>query len=211
MWWGMWDLRWEGTCLETHFQSDFTWTWHLITQDTALSWEKRKQTQLQEGLALRECLLPGASEMALWLGSFASVFIIVTEAVSEARRGPTSPVNLLFTMQWKSSPSGITWDWRKAHSRSEVSGKSPKWREEELNMGTTKAGPTMICFWDGSVPWFVACYLGSVFKTSAFFQCRGSRRLSPLRGGGRGAEAWGGHPGLPDFTNVMRTWLKLGG
>lgn len=62
--------------------------------------------------------------------------------------------------------------------RSELPGKSPKLKEQELNIGTTKAGLAKICFCGGSVPWFVACGFGSVFTASIFFRCRGRQPLS---------------------------------
>lgn len=88
--------------------------------------------------------------------------------------------------------------------------KSPKLREHELNIGTTKAGLAKICFCDGSMPWFVACCSGSVFKASIFSRCREGWLLSPLEGTGRAQSFRGGHCSLPDAVSVALPSHKLG-
>lgn len=150
----------------------------------------------------------GASEMTKWLGSSVPA-LIVTDAVSEARRGPTSPVNpLLHDTTKEFSLRSYLGSREYTFKRSEVFGKPPKRRECEPNIGMTKAGPLLLG-WKSAPVW---CMLFRLFSKPLFSP--GAVKAAPCSvqedEGGGSQSLRAGHSSLPEAVSASVQSCRLG-
>lgn len=118
--------------------------------------------------------MPFTSVLQRWQFNLGLLHPFLLSGILRVKQEVSNSLNPLFRFVITEF-SGATRDLGNMHlGRNGIFGKSLKLREQELNIGTTKAGLAKICFCDGSMPWFVARCFGC-FQSIYFLQVQGRR------------------------------------